>query len=201
MPLTGRNLVGRDRSASMVRSGARAFAASLVAVAAGFAVSVTVARALGPTGKGAYDLSMATGALLILALGLALPAGITFVVAKRRAGARPMLALRFCCPRPGHRFLDYPLCCRCDADSRIRRTCGLGPCHPGCRGRHRGCDLHGPRAEGDPGWARTHSRGYLARVVGRTLVLAMVVGLGWVLVVSTPTSVLTTVQRARGAEA
>jgi len=104
-----------------------------------------------------------------------------------------MLALRFCCPRPGHRFLDHPLGCRYDADSRIRRTCGLGPCHPGCRGRHRGCDLHGPRAEGDPGRARTHSRGYLARVVGRTLVLAMEVGLGWVLVVSTPTSVLTSV--------
>jgi O-antigen/teichoic acid export membrane protein len=49
---------------------------------------VVVARVLGPTGKGAYDLLIATGNLTAILLGFSLPAGITYVVARGRTGMR-----------------------------------------------------------------------------------------------------------------
>ncbi len=53
-----------------------------------FATSVVVARELGPSYKGTYDLAVASAGLLALVLGLALPAGITFSVARGLASPR-----------------------------------------------------------------------------------------------------------------
>lgn len=55
-------------------------------------VSIVIARALGPSGKGAYDLVLATAALLATALGLSLPAGVTYVVARGRAAVKSIIA-------------------------------------------------------------------------------------------------------------
>lgn len=54
-------------------------------------VSIVIARALGPSEKGAYDLVLATATLLATLLGLSLPTGITYVVARGRAGVRRLI--------------------------------------------------------------------------------------------------------------
>lgn len=57
----------------------------------GFGTSVLLARTAGPDGKGGYDLSIATVGLLVAALGLALPGGLGYVIAKGGRGARHLL--------------------------------------------------------------------------------------------------------------
>ncbi len=85
------------RTASVWRGSAAAFAGSVSGVVLGLATSLLVARGLGPSGKGSYDLGIATAGLLALAIGLSLPAGIAFAVAQRKSNpaklARLLVAL------------------------------------------------------------------------------------------------------------
>lgn len=76
---------------TLARSSVHAFAASIVGVSIGLATSVFIARALGPQEKGAYDLVLSTAILLALGLGLSLPSGITFAVARRASAARNLI--------------------------------------------------------------------------------------------------------------
>jgi O-antigen/teichoic acid export membrane protein len=72
----------------LVRSSTHAFAASVVGVGIALALSIVVSRALGPAGKGTYDLVISTATLLALILGLSLPSGITFGVARGMSAPR-----------------------------------------------------------------------------------------------------------------
>lgn len=74
-------------------STAATLGASVVSVAVTLATSVIVARAVEPAGKGAYDLAVATAALLALVMGSGLPSGITFVIAGGLAGRRRIVWL------------------------------------------------------------------------------------------------------------
>lgn len=76
---------------ALVRSSAHALAASIVGVGIGLAASIVVARSLGPQEKGAFDLVFSTAILLSLALGLSLPSGITFAVARKAASPRRLV--------------------------------------------------------------------------------------------------------------
>ena len=74
--------------ASLWRSGLHTLAVSLASVVIGFGQSILIARVLGdPATKGGYDLTLATASLISLVLGLSLPVGATYVVARRRANA------------------------------------------------------------------------------------------------------------------
>jgi stage V sporulation protein B len=79
---------GRD---SLARGGVGALAGAAASVLLGFIASVVLARGLGPSGKGAYDIALASSAILSLLLGLSLSAGITYTVARRVAFARVLL--------------------------------------------------------------------------------------------------------------
>ena len=59
-----------------------AFGVNIILLPLGIATSVLIARSVGPTGKGSFDLIIATAALLVMVLSLSLPPGITFVVAQ-----------------------------------------------------------------------------------------------------------------------
>jgi O-antigen/teichoic acid export membrane protein len=65
---------------------------SVLAVALSLVGTLVVARALGPGEKGAYDLLLATSALMATVLGLSLPPGITYVVARGRAAVGALAA-------------------------------------------------------------------------------------------------------------
>jgi len=67
---------------SLFHGTAANLSASLVAVAAGFVTSVVLARAVGPEGKGRYDLINATITLAASMFGLSLDSGINYWVAK-----------------------------------------------------------------------------------------------------------------------
>ena len=73
---------------SLWHSGLHALAASLLSIVLGLALNIIVARAVGPAGKGDYDLILATAALLGMVLGFSLPSGVTYVVAQGRADPR-----------------------------------------------------------------------------------------------------------------
>jgi len=79
---------GRD---SLARGGLGALAGGTASVVLGFIASVVLARGLGPSGKGAYDIALASAAFLGLLLGLSLTAGITYTVARGVAFARSLL--------------------------------------------------------------------------------------------------------------
>lgn len=64
------------------RSGLNTIATSWISVVVSFATSIVIARSLGPTIKGGYDLTNATGNLAALALGLSLDSGTAYVVAR-----------------------------------------------------------------------------------------------------------------------
>ena len=66
----------------LARSAAALTITTFAGIALVFLTSVVVSRALGPEGKGVYDLMVATASLGGLALGLSLPAGITYAVAR-----------------------------------------------------------------------------------------------------------------------
>jgi O-antigen/teichoic acid export membrane protein len=76
---------GSDTTPSLSRSGFDAFLTSGTILALGLLSTLAVARGLGPSGKGRFDLLVATGAMLSLFLGLHLPTGITYVVARGNA--------------------------------------------------------------------------------------------------------------------
>lgn len=66
---------------------------SVISIPLGLVSSILIARTLGPTGKGSYDLVMVTTALLSMILGFSIPSGITYVVARGKA-ALDLLFLR-----------------------------------------------------------------------------------------------------------
>ena len=61
---------------------------NLLLIPIGIASSILIARTIGPAGKGAFDLIIATSTLLLTALGLSLPTGITYEVARGNANVR-----------------------------------------------------------------------------------------------------------------
>jgi O-antigen/teichoic acid export membrane protein len=69
---------------SLVRSGAYTVVASIAQAALSIVAVAIVARALGPTGKGVYDLYWTTANMAVMLFSLALPAGVTYTVARGR---------------------------------------------------------------------------------------------------------------------
>jgi len=69
-----------------------AFGASLVLMPLSLANGVLIARTVGPVGKGALDLILATAGLLVMILGFSLAPGITYVVAKGKTDIRSLTA-------------------------------------------------------------------------------------------------------------
>jgi len=67
-----------------------AFGASLVLMPLSLANGVLIARTVGPVGKGALDLILATAGLLVMILGFSLAPGITYVVAKGKTDIRAL---------------------------------------------------------------------------------------------------------------
>jgi O-antigen/teichoic acid export membrane protein len=55
---------------------------NILLIPIGIASSILIARTIGPAGKGSFDLIVATSTLLLTALGLSLPAGVTYEVAR-----------------------------------------------------------------------------------------------------------------------
>jgi O-antigen/teichoic acid export membrane protein len=70
---------------SLWRSGLHTLGTSLASIPLAIATSIVVARALGPSGKGVYELAMATATLLGIILGFSLSSGVTYVVARGKA--------------------------------------------------------------------------------------------------------------------
>ena len=70
-----------------------AFGINIILLPLGIATSVLIARSVGPTGKGTFDLIIATAALLTMVLSLSLPPGITYVVAQGKISSN-VLALQ-----------------------------------------------------------------------------------------------------------
>lgn len=95
--VNGARTTGTARSVSVWQGSGPAFLANISGVVLGMATSLLAARGLGPTGKGSYDLGIATAGLLTLAIGLSLPGGIAYAVARRKSStatlARLLLAL------------------------------------------------------------------------------------------------------------
>jgi stage V sporulation protein B len=77
----------------LLSAGLHTFTASLVSIPIGFLTSVVIARALGPSSKGVFDLAVTSASLLALILGFAMPAGITYAVARGLAAPRRVLRL------------------------------------------------------------------------------------------------------------
>ncbi len=77
-----------DSLGPILRSSALTLSAGMAGVLVALLTSIVVARSLGPRGKGEFDLALASIQLLALVVGLSLPGGITYVVAKRLAGTR-----------------------------------------------------------------------------------------------------------------
>lgn len=77
----------------LLSAGLHTFTASLVSIPIGFLTSVVIARTLGPSSKGVFDLAVTSASLLALILGFAMPAGITYAVARGRAAPRRVLRL------------------------------------------------------------------------------------------------------------
>ena len=67
-----------------------AFGVNIFLLPLGIATSVLIARSVGPTGKGSFDLIIATCALLAMVLSMSLPQGITFVVAQGKVAANAL---------------------------------------------------------------------------------------------------------------
>jgi O-antigen/teichoic acid export membrane protein len=63
---------------------------NVVLIPIGIASSVLIARMIGPAGKGSFDLIIATSTLLLTALGLSLPVGVTYEVARGDVNIRSL---------------------------------------------------------------------------------------------------------------
>lgn len=79
------------RPDSLSRAGFSTFAVGLFSVAVGFISSVVLARALGPSAKGSYDLAVVCAGLTAMVIGLSLPGGITLAIARGLASPLPLL--------------------------------------------------------------------------------------------------------------
>lgn len=77
---------------SLLFVGAHTLVSSVLAIGLGIIAGVIVARVFGPAQKGAYNLVLATAELLAMIVGLALPAGVTYVLARGLAAPRALLA-------------------------------------------------------------------------------------------------------------
>src|SRR6185503_14673681 len=64
-----------------------AFGVNIILLPLGIATSVLIARSVGPTGKGTFDLIIATATLLVMVLSLSLPPGITYVMAQGKVAS------------------------------------------------------------------------------------------------------------------
>jgi O-antigen/teichoic acid export membrane protein len=71
-------------SGAVVKSGVHTVATNLVQVVGVFVTTAIIARSMGPTGKGTYDLYMTSVGLLSIVLGFSLTSGVAFVVASAR---------------------------------------------------------------------------------------------------------------------
>jgi O-antigen/teichoic acid export membrane protein len=71
-------------------SGLHTLGTSIISILLGIALSIVIARVLGPSGKGSYDLVLATIAMLGMVLGLSLPSGITYVAAHGQTALLPL---------------------------------------------------------------------------------------------------------------
>ena len=67
-----------------------AFGVNILLLPLGIVTSVLIARSIGPTGKGSFDLIVATSALLTMVLGVSLPPGVTFVVAQGKVNTKAL---------------------------------------------------------------------------------------------------------------
>lgn len=67
-----------------------AFGASLILMPLSLANGILIARTVGPSGKGALDLILATAGVLTIMLGFSLPPGVTYVVAKGNVNVRSL---------------------------------------------------------------------------------------------------------------
>src|SRR5689334_2889390 len=67
-----------------------AFGASLILMPLSLANGILIARTVGPEGKGALDLILATAGLLTMVLAFSLPPGVTYVVAKGNTNIRAL---------------------------------------------------------------------------------------------------------------
>ena len=67
-----------------------AFGVNVLLLPLGIVTSILIARSIGPTGKGSFDLIVATSALLTMVLGVSLPPGVTYVVAQGKAAPKTL---------------------------------------------------------------------------------------------------------------
>jgi O-antigen/teichoic acid export membrane protein len=81
----------RPQPDSLGRAGTSTFAVAVLSVAIGLASSVAISRSLGPTGKGGYDLAIASATLTVMIIGFSLPGGVTLAVARGLASPVPLL--------------------------------------------------------------------------------------------------------------
>jgi O-antigen/teichoic acid export membrane protein len=75
--------IARERS--LLFSGAHTVATNVLQAIGALGIAALIARALGPEGKGEYDLYVTTSNLMIAVLGLSLTSGIAYVTARRIA--------------------------------------------------------------------------------------------------------------------
>ena len=71
-------------SGAVVKSGVHTVATNLVQVVGVFVTTTIIARSMGPTGKGTYDLYMTSVGLLSIVLSFSLTSGVAYVVASAR---------------------------------------------------------------------------------------------------------------------
>jgi O-antigen/teichoic acid export membrane protein len=72
----------RPQMASRLPRTLHTLGTNVILIPIGIASSILIARTIGPAGKGSFDLILATSTLLMTALGLSLPAGVTYEVAR-----------------------------------------------------------------------------------------------------------------------
>jgi O-antigen/teichoic acid export membrane protein len=80
---------------SLLRSAVHTLGVGILSVPLLILTSIVVARALGPAGKGGYELALATASLLGIVLGGSLPSGVIYVVARGAANLRALAARLF----------------------------------------------------------------------------------------------------------
>ena len=64
---------------------------NIILIPIGIASSILIARAIGPSGKGTFDLIIATSSLMLMALGFSLPSGVTYEVARGDTNIRALV--------------------------------------------------------------------------------------------------------------
>ena len=64
---------------------------NIILIPIGIASSILIARTIGPSGKGAFDLIIATSGLMLMALGFSLPSGVTYEVARGDTNIRALV--------------------------------------------------------------------------------------------------------------